>query len=257
MTGAAEAYDRHVGRYGSQLASGLIEIAGVRRGVVVLDVGCGPGPLTAAVADVVGAQNVAAIDPSEPFVQACRRRVPGADVRVGTGEQLPFADAQFDVVLAQLVVQLMDDPVAGIREMVRVARPGGIVAALVWDSTTMPLLRSFWDAALAVAPDVAGAIDDARRVGYARPDVLADLWQTSGLLEIETGALLVHADYDSYDDLFEPFTTGTGHSGTCYGSLDNHHQQQLREEAHRQLGAPSEPFRLTARAWSVRGRVPA
>lgn len=125
--------------------------------------------------------SIAAIDASEPFAEACRRRVPGADVRVGTGEHLPFADGEFDIVLAQLVVQLMDDPVAGVREMVRVARPGGIVAAVVWDSTTMPLLRSFWDAALPVAPEVAGAIDEARRVGYPSADVLGHLWQTSGL----------------------------------------------------------------------------
>jgi SAM-dependent methyltransferase len=255
MTSAADAYDRHVGRYGSQLASGLIDVAGVAPGMRVLDVGCGPGPLTAAAADVVGAQNVAAIDPSEPFVEACRRRVPGADVRVGTGEHLPFADGEFDVVLAQLVVQLMDDAVAGVHEMARVARPGGIVAALAWDSTTMPLLRSFWDAALAVAPEEAGAIDDARRVGYPSADVLADLWQTSGLLDVTTGALLVHADYADFDDLFEPFTTGTGHSGTCYGSLDTDRQRQLRDDAYRRLGAPTAPFRLTARAWTVRGRV--
>jgi hypothetical protein len=75
-------------------------------------------------------------------------------------------------------------------------------------------------------------------------------------IEVETGALLVHADYESFDDLFEPFTTGTGHSGTCYGSLKSAQQRQLREEAHRRVGAPSEPFRLPAQAWSVRGRVP-
>ena len=109
-----------------------------------------------------------AIDPSEAFVKACRARVPGADVRVGAEEQLPFADDKFDAVLARLVVQLMDDRYAGVREMARVARPGGVVAACVWDSTTMPVLRAFWDAALEVAPDRAAAIDDGRRVGYER-----------------------------------------------------------------------------------------
>jgi ubiquinone/menaquinone biosynthesis C-methylase UbiE len=164
--GAAEAYDHHVGRYGAQLAAGLIGVAGVRRGQRALDVGCGPGPLTAALADALGRENVAAVDPSEPFVEACRMRVPGADVRVGVGERLPFADGSFDAVLAQLVVQLMEDREAGVREMARVALPGGTVAACVWDSLRMPLLRSFWDAALEAAPARAGAIDDGRRVGY-------------------------------------------------------------------------------------------
>lgn len=191
--GAAEAYDHHVGRYGAQLAAGLIEAAGIRPGQRVLDVGCGPGALTTALVDRVGAASVAAVDPSVVFVEACRARAPGADVRVGAGEQLPFAADQFDVVLAQLVVQLMDDRDAGVREMVRVARPRGLVAACVWDSTTMPVLRAFWDAALAVAPERAGAIDDAiskrvRREAHQRlgePDgpftLQARAWWTRGI----------------------------------------------------------------------------
>ncbi|MBI5104804.1 MAG: methyltransferase domain-containing protein, partial [Solirubrobacterales bacterium] len=135
MTDAGAAYDRHVGRYGAQLAAGLVEVAGIRPGQRVLDVGCGPGPLTAALAEVVGAGLVSAVDPSAPFVAACRARVPGADVRVGAGERLPFDDDAFDAALAQLVVQLMDDREAGVREMARVTRPGGAVAALVWDAT--------------------------------------------------------------------------------------------------------------------------
>jgi ubiquinone/menaquinone biosynthesis C-methylase UbiE len=125
------------GDTGRNFAAGLIAAAGIRSGQRVLDVGCGPGPLTTALAELLGAESVVAIDPSEAFVKACRARVPGADVRVGAGEQLPFADDKFDAVLAQLVVQLMDDRYAGVREMARVARPGGVVAAFVWDSTTM------------------------------------------------------------------------------------------------------------------------
>jgi SAM-dependent methyltransferase len=253
VTTAGEAYDRHVGRYGAQLAAGLIAIAGVHRGQRVLDVGCGPGPLTLALASVAGAETVAAVDPSEAFVTACRSRVPGADVRIGVGEQLPFGDDAFDVVLAQLVVQLMDDRDAGVREMARVARPGGIVAAAVWDSHTMPLLRSFWDAALRVAPEDAGAIDDGRRVGYSNADVLGDLWTTCRLVDVTTGQMHVHAEYESFDDLFQPFTTGTGHSGACYARLDAEQKQVLRDDVRRRLGAPGGAFRLASRAWWVRG----
>lgn len=256
MTDPGDAYDRHVGRYGAQLAAGLIDVAGVRAGERVLDVGCGPGPLTAALAAVVGAEQVAAVDPSEAFVAACRARVPGADVRVGAGEDLPYADDAFDAVLAQLVVQLMDDRDAGVHEMARVTRPGGVVAAVVWDSRTMPMLRAFWDAALAVAPDEAGAIDDGRRVGYPSAEDLGELWTACGLVGVATGDLHVHADYEGFDDLFEPFTTGTGHSGACYAGLDAARRARLRQDAHRRLGAPTGPFRLTARAWTVRGRVP-
>lgn len=252
----ADAYDHHVGRYGAQLAAGLIDVAEIRAGHRALDVGCGPGPLTQALTDRAGADNVTAIDPSPEFVEACRVRAPGAAVHVGVAEHLPFAADTFDAALAQLVVQLMDDRDAGVTEMIRVTRPGGIVAACVWDSTTMPVLRAFWDAALAVAPERAGAIDDGRRIGYERPDDLGELWQSRGLVDVATGAFWVRADYASFDDLFEPFTAGTGHSGACYMSLDHTGQRALRDETRQRLGDPDASFTLTARAWWARGTVP-
>jgi SAM-dependent methyltransferase len=256
VIGAAEAYDRHVGRYGAQLASGLAEVAGVRPGQRALDVGCGPGPLTVVLADRLGARNVSAVDPSDAFVEACRARVPGADVRVGVGERLPFAAGEFDVVLAQLVVQLMDDRVGGVREMARVARPGAVVAACVWDSSTMPLLRSFWDAALAVAPERAGELDEAQRVGYPRTEELGELLEAGGLGQVSTGELMVYADYDSFEDLFRPFAAGVGHSGTCFAALDHQDQARLRADARQRLDVEDGPFRLTARAWWARGIAP-
>ena len=252
---AAAAYDRHVGRYGSQLAAGLVAAAGVRPGDRVLDVGCGPGPLTRQLAALVGAERVTAVDPSAAFVDACRIRVPGADVRVGVAEHLPFAADSFDAVLAQLVVPLMDDHGAGVREMARVASPGGAVAACVWDSTTMPLLRAYWDAALAVAPGRACAFDEGRRIGYPDPQELAELWSTCGLSSVVTGELLVSADYDGFDDLFAPFTAGTGNSGSVYRSLDSADRRRLREETYRRLGEPTPGFTLTARAWWVSGEA--
>ena len=252
---AAGAYDRHVGRYGSQLAAGLTAAARVPRDGSVLDVGCGPGPLTSRLAALVGAERVAAIDPSEVFVQACRARVPGADVRVGVAERLPFQSDTFDAVLAQLVVPLMEDREAGVREMARVARPGASVAACVWDSTTMPLLRAYWDAALAVAPDRAGAFDEGERVGYAGAHDLAALWHRCDLADVVTGEILVTADYCGFEDLFTPFTTGTGNSGSVYRELDDADRRRLRDEAFRLLGAPSGEFTLNPRAWWVRGEA--
>lgn len=254
--GAAAAYDRHVGRYGAELARGMVEIAGVERGQHVLDVGCGPGPLTVALAACAGADGVAAVDPSADYVTTCRARVPGADVRVAVAEQLPFGAQAFDAVLAQLVVQLVRDRDAALAEMVRVVRPGGVVTACVWDATTMPLLRAFWDAALAVAPDRAGALDGGRRVGYDDAGMLAGLWRAHGLADVATGELRVRADYESFDELFAPFSAGTGHSGQLYAALDTGEQRRVRAGANRRLGAPGGPFTLQARAWWVRGRRP-
>jgi SAM-dependent methyltransferase len=252
MTGAAEAYDRHVGRYGAQLAGALIDAAAVHAGQTVLDVGCGPGPLTVALADRVGA----AIDPSPAFVEACQARVPGADVRVGGAEDMPFDDGAFDVVLAQLVVQLLADRDAGLREMTRVLRRGGVMAACVWDATTMPVLRSFWDAALAVAPERAGVLDDGQRVGYPNASTLGDALAGAGLRDVATGELWARVSYEGFDDLFYPFASGVGHSGACFVALADDEQRILREDTWRRLGSPRGSFTLAARAWWARATKP-
>jgi ubiquinone/menaquinone biosynthesis C-methylase UbiE len=130
---AADAYDRFMGRYSAPLAPPFADLAGVEAGQRVLDVGCGPGALTAELVRRLGPAEVSAVDPSEPFVVAVKERHPGVDVRRAPAEDLPFGDDVFDAALAQLVVHFMSDPVAGLREAGRVTRPGGVVAACVWD----------------------------------------------------------------------------------------------------------------------------
>ena len=153
MFTATEAYTRHIGRYGEALADAHLQAAGVAPGQRALDVGCGPGALTAVLAEALGAENVAAVDPSEPFVTACRRRVPGADVRGAPAEELPDFGTRFDLVSSQLVVNFMTDARAGVSEMTAQARPGATVASVVWDYVDgVQLLRAFWDAALELDP---------------------------------------------------------------------------------------------------------
>ena len=130
---AAEAYDRFMGRYSRLLSPQLADLAGVQGGQRALDVGCGPGALTAELVARLGAASVAAVDPSQSFVAAIRTRFPGVDVHEAPAERLPFADGGFDAALAQLVVHFMSDPVAGLTEMARVVRRDGVVAACVWD----------------------------------------------------------------------------------------------------------------------------
>ncbi|HEV7461508.1 MAG TPA: methyltransferase domain-containing protein, partial [Solirubrobacteraceae bacterium] len=159
---SADAYDRHVGRYGPQLARALIGAAGVRPGQRVLDVGCGPGALTHELAAVLGPDAVVAVDPSDSFAAACRERNPGVDVRGGTAEGLPLSDAAVDAVLSQLVINFCSDPDAAVAEMRRVVRPGGVVAGCVWDyADGMELLRAFWDAAREIDPEAGASLDEA------------------------------------------------------------------------------------------------
>jgi SAM-dependent methyltransferase len=247
----AAIYDRFVGRYAPPLSAALIATAGARSGMRALDVGCGPGGLTRALADIVGAENVAAVDPSQSFVQACRERVPGSDVREAAAESLPFDDGVFDVVLSQLVVNFMRDADVGLAEMRRVAREGGRVASCVWDyAKGMTMLRAFWDGALDVDPD---ALDEARTMRYCSEAELGELWRRAGLRDVETGALVVEAAYDDYDDYWSPFTAGIGPAGSYCASLDDERQEALRQAVFRRLGEPQSSFTLTARAWFARG----
>ena len=158
FSGPAEIYDRFIGRYSPGLARAMCKTAGVQPGQRALDVGCGSGALMAALTDVLGAENVAGVDPSETFVEATRTKAPGAHVVLGSAESLPFADGEFDATLSQLVVNFLTDPEQGLREMSRVTRRGGVVAGCVWDyGGEMTMLRAFWDAAAALDAERAPA----------------------------------------------------------------------------------------------------
>jgi SAM-dependent methyltransferase len=251
--GSAEVYDRFIGRYGPGLAAAMLQTAMVEPGMRVLDVGCGPGPLATQAARIVGPENVAAVDPSEPWVEACRERVPGADVRVAPAESLPFEDGSFDAVLAQLVVNFLSDAPRGVAEMKRVAKPGGVVAACVWDyAGEMKLLRAFWDAVAAVDPASAER-DEGRFMRYANADELGALWTEAGFGEVAVSPLDVEASYADFDDLWTPFLAGIGPAGAYAVSLAPEAQATLREQLRATLGDPAGPFELTARAWCVRG----
>jgi SAM-dependent methyltransferase len=251
---SAEAYDRHVGRYGRQLAEALIGFAGVEPGMRVLDVGCGPGALAAALAGRVGGPHVAAVDPSEPFAAACRARLPEVNVVVAAAETLPFADDTFDVVLSQLVVNFMRDARAGVREMARVTRPGGVVASCVWDyAGEMMLLRAFWDSARDVDPARAAGADEGVVMRWCGEGELAELWRAAGLRDVRADSLVVSATYRDFEDLWAPLPTGVGPSGAFCTSLDEDRRAALHEAYRDRLGVGDGPFELSARAWAVAG----
>jgi SAM-dependent methyltransferase len=251
---SADAYDRFVGRYGSGLASALIDYAGVDQGMRVLDVGCGPGALTAALAERLGAARVSGADPSEPFAEACRAGVPGARIVVAAAESLPFGDGEFDVTLSQLVVNFMRNSEAGTREMVRVTRPGGVVAACVWDyAGQMTLLRAFWDAAREVEPERAAAADEGVVMRWCGEGELAELWRLAGLRKVRFGSLVVRASYAGFEDLWSPLPTGVGPAGAFCKSLDPDRRSALHDAYRRRLGVGDAPFDLSARAWAVVG----
>jgi len=254
---SAEAYDRLVGRYGPSLALDLIEFAQVEPGSRALDVGCGPGALTAELVKRLGAANVAAAEPSEPFALACRARLPGVEVAIAPAEALPFAEDAFDVALAQLVVNFMGDAPAGVRELTRVTRPGGTVAACVWDyAGEMTLLRAFWDAAREVEPERGALADEGAVMRWCGEGELAELWSSAGLEHVRSGSLLARAAYSGFEDLWAPLLTGVAPSGAFCVSLDEERRAALHDAYRSRLGVGEAPFELTARAWAVAGTVP-
>jgi ubiquinone/menaquinone biosynthesis C-methylase UbiE len=243
-------YDRFMGRYSRALAPQFIEFAGVDSGMAVVDVGCGPGALTERLVQA-GAKDIAAADPSEPFVAAATERAPGADVRLAAAEELPWEDDRFDAALSQLVVNFMRDADVGVSEMRRVVRPGGVVAACTWSyGEDMEMLRSFWDAARRLD---SGAPDEGSTMRYRRVEELDELWRRVGLSEVRTERLRVEMSYTGFADLWEPFTFGVGPAGTYLAKLSPEQREQVRRELFDGLGGPSGPFTLSATACAVRG----
>jgi SAM-dependent methyltransferase len=245
---AADAYDRFMGRYSVPLAPRFADFAAVAAGQRALDVGCGPGALTAELVTRLGPGAVSAVDPSEPFVAAAQERHPGVTVRRAAAEQLPFEDQAFDAALAQLVVHFMEDPVAGLREMARATRKHGVVAACVWDHAGgKGPLSPFWEA----ARELDAHVQDESQLAGAREGHLSELFEAAGLHEIEESVLSVTVEHPSFEEWWEPFTLGVGPAGAFAAGLDAERQARLRKLCRERL--PAAPFVVNASAWTARG----
>lgn len=246
----AEAYDRFMGVHSRQLASQLVDLARLASGDRALDVGCGPGALTSELVMRLGAGSVAAVDPSESFVAAARARHPDIDVRRATAEALPYADRVFDGALAQLVVHFMTDPVAGLREMARVTRREGVIAACVWDHAgERTPVSTFFRA----ARDLGLSVQDESELAGAREGHLVELLKASGLRHVEDTVLVARVDYSSFDDWWKPFSFGVGPAGASFVALSPDQRARVRERCQELL--PPAPFEMASFAWAARGAV--
>src|SRR5690349_15274708 len=194
-----------MGRYSEPLAAELVSVAGLPAGSRCLDVGCGPGALIAALVRQLGAENVRAVDPSAPFAEAARARFPGVNVQRAPAEDLPYEDAAFDAAFAALVVHFMEDPVVGLREMGRVVRPGGLVAASVWDfGGGRGPLSLFWQVVVQLDPS---AVTESDLAG-ARAGHLVELAEQAGLVDPVESVLTVTSAYQDFDEWWLPCMLG-------------------------------------------------
>jgi trans-aconitate methyltransferase len=247
---AAQAYGAFMGRYSEPLADRLADLLEPVPGSRALDVGCGPGALTARLVERLGMDQVCAIDPSAPFVAAARDRLPGLDVRSGRAEELPWPDASFDLAAASLVVHFMRDPVAGLGEMGRVVRAGGTVAATVWDHAgERGPISTFWRA----VHDLDPAGPDESGLAGARAGHLAQLFTAAGLRVVRDTEVTVTVRYDSADQWWEPYTLGVGPAGAYLVGLPDQQREALRRQCVERL--PPAPFTVEATAWCVLGRA--
>lgn len=251
-----DAYEAYMGRWSRPLARVFVEWLHPKPSAHWLEVGCGTGALTSTICDLCEPASVLACDPSQPFIEHARNNLsdPRASFVVAGAEALPRRVGGFDAVVSGLVLNFLPDPgeaVASIRERLR---PGGTVAAYVWDyAEGMEFLRSFWEEAVASDPRAA-ALSESRRFPLCRTPELASLFRAAGLEQVETDPLEIPTDFATFDDYWAPFLRGTGPAPSYVASLDPPSRELLRERLRQRLHAGSDGrIQLRARAWAVRG----
>jgi SAM-dependent methyltransferase len=250
------AYEAYVGRWSARVAREFVRWLAVPPGRSWLDVGCGTGALAAAVVAAAEPARIVGVDPSPTFLDDARIRV--ADARaefvVGDALSLPLPDGACDAVVSGLALNFVPEPDRAVAEFARVARPGGVVAAYVWDyAGGMAMLRHFWDAAAALDPTAAD-LDEGRRFPLCRPDVLRGLWTDAGLDRVTVEAVDVATTFADFDDFWTPFLGGQGPAPGYVATLTASRRDDLRDLLRSRLPAgPDGGIALTARAWAVRG----
>ncbi|MBM3597169.1 MAG: methyltransferase domain-containing protein [Alphaproteobacteria bacterium] len=253
-----EAYELYVGRWSRPVACEFLDWLALPSGRDWIDVGCGTGALSRTILDRAAPSSLAAVDPSEGFLAEARRRVkdPRAAFHVGDARKLPVGDTVADAAVAGLVINFVPDRAAAIAEMRRATRPGGTVAAYVWDyAGEMQMMRRFWDAAVSLDP-AAQALDEGRRFPDCRPDRLVELWRAAGLADAEARAIDIPTVFADFDDFWRPFLGGQGPAPGYCMSLDEARRAALREHIRANLPmAEDGTIPLIARAWAVRGTV--
>jgi SAM-dependent methyltransferase len=252
---SGDLYEPYVGRWSRLVARELLAWVDAPAGLDWLDVGCGTGALTQAVAEVHAPRRLVGIDPSAGFLDFARRRLgQRAELRQADAQALPFA-AEFDRVVSGLVLNFVPDQKRAAKELARVLRPGGEAALYVWDyGGRMELMRRFWDAAVALDPGALG-LDEAQRFPICRPEALQALFEDAGFARVETRAIDVPTVFRDFEDYWTPFLGGQAPAPAYCMSLSEEARARLRERLRETLPAePDGSIRLIARAWAVRGR---
>lgn len=250
---APDAYDNFMGRFSRPLAHQFVKSIPLAAGNHVLDLGCGPGALTGPLVDLLGADAVAVLDPSPPFLEECLRRYPGVTGKVGSAEDIPFDDGSFDALMSQLVIHFFRDLDRAGKEMVRVTKPGGWIAACTWVFEQMDFLYLFDVAAM----EVTGESPPSPPAHEFREEGAVSAYFSSlGLTDVSESRLTVSSSYANFDDLWGAYLAGIGPLGAWLQAQSEESKGDIRRNIFRVLGEPTSEFELTAVARSAVGRTP-
>lgn len=253
------AYEPYVGRWSRLVARDFLSWLAVAPASRWLDVGCGTGALTQTILEVAAPAHVTGIDRSEEYIRYAQAHVQDsrAVFAVGDAQSLPDQPSSYDLAVSALMVNFLALPEQAVREIARVVRPGGVVAAYVWDyAGKMQLMRHFWNAAVELDP-AASALDEGRRFPLCQPAPLSALFQQAGLAQVEVRAIDIATTFQDFDDYWSPFLGGQGPAPSYVTALSDDRRVALRERIRADLPfAPDGSIPLIARAWAARGIRP-
>lgn len=241
---SAAAYDQFMGRYARPLAREFVKTIPLKHGDRVLDIGCGPGALTAELVAAVGADHVSVIDPSPPFLAYCAGQYPGITAEIGQAEHIPFADASFDAIFSQLVIHFIRDlPQAG-REIMRVVKPGGSVAVCTWIVPRMQMITL-----ISRAADAAGIPVETNRVEEFNEDgSVARYLESIGLQQVKESTISVASIYTDFEELWGTYLLAIGPMGPWMSAQSPDVHQAIKASMRTLLDEPSGTVTLRGEA---------
>ena len=261
MAGDGNGYELQMGRWSRRLAPLFIDFAGIKEGGHVLDVGCGTGSLAFALSQNRNVKSISAIDFSPIYIEHAQQRTndPRIQFQVGDACALPFEDASFDHTASLLVLAFIPEVDVAVREMRRVTRPGGIVAASMWDTRGgLTIGRMFWDTAAMLDPSAVERRSKVYTRPMARPGDLARAWQAAGFHDVVDGMITIRMDFACFEDFWSPMEGTDGPYAEYVGTLPIEGKNKLRDALRLAYidGEPDGARSYTATAWAVKGRVP-
>jgi ubiquinone/menaquinone biosynthesis C-methylase UbiE len=227
----------------------------------VLDVGCGTGSLAVALAARPEPSVIVDLDIAAPYIAyaSTRSTDPRLTFLTGDAAALDLPTGSFDRCFSLLALNFMSNPIGAVSGMARITRPGGVIAAAVWDfAGGLVYQRIFWDTSAVLDPEA----DLARGRHFASPltgpSELAAAFDQVGLRRVQPASLTIRMEYADFSDYWEPIANAQGPVGDYVKRLSTDRLETLATAVRRAYlaGSADGPRSMAATAWAARGVVP-